>query len=121
MPGTISEHFGRVDRFRWPQERPQAVLKRLIILDFTLPDHFDRPTRLLQFGLIPAISNPVLLNLWRPEFEIRFGKFSGLAFVTMPKAPMNEYRLPSTENRDVGTTGKLLPVKPETVAQTMEE
>jgi hypothetical protein len=93
----------------------------LNILEFALPDFFDRPTNLFQFGPIFAIALAVSLDLGSPEVEIGFRELADLATMAMPETSMNEDRLLTTDEGDVGPSGEVFPMEPVAIAQSVQK
>ncbi len=89
--------------------------------DFAFPDDENMPASLFQGGLLLFVTGDVAFELLGPEFHVGFwhrGDFA--AFVSMPKAAIDEnHRMPFRQN-DVGMAGQLWGVEAVAEAQHVQ-
>jgi hypothetical protein len=117
--GTIPEQSTHVDRFGRPEKTSQSLFKLLRILKFALPNLFDRPTNLFQFGYFLAVTLTVSFDLRAPEFELRFGEFSDFAPMAVPEASVYEDRFLATDEYDVRFSWQVFPMKSESITKSV--
>lgn len=97
------------------------MLKRLNILEFALPHLFNRPTNPLQSRYVLPVAMPITLDFGRPKIQVRFGELTDLTAMAVPETSMNEDRLSATDENYVGLSGKILPMQPVAIAQSVQK
>jgi hypothetical protein len=107
--------------FRVAKERRQTLPKEFLIACLAFPDNKTLPSTYFERFNIPSIPRLVPFKLRHPIFPIRFRNMRGLAIVGMPKAPVNENRLPPRSKNQIRFSREIFSMQPEPVPQGMHE
>ena len=93
----------------------QILPDGVLIPRFALPDDENPPVEGPQCLLVAPIPGDILSELPRPESDTGLGCIGvPTAVVSVPEAPVDEYRQPASREDKIGATGEIFPVQPET-------
>jgi hypothetical protein len=93
----------------------------MAVLQFAFPDLQSVPTLLCQSLEILAIPYLVHSKLWQPEIPVGLWDEAAFAAMGVPETAVDEYHLMSCGKNQVWFSGKIRPMKPESVAKAMHE
>ena len=96
----------------------QILPDGVLIPRFALPDDENPPVEGPQCLFVAPIPSDILSELPRPETDSGLGCIGvPAAFVAMPEATVDEDHQPPPREHEIGATGQVLPVQPETEAE----
>jgi hypothetical protein len=101
------------------QKTLNARFKRVSLLELTLPDNHDRPTRFFQSICLLAVACFIGCDLRFPVSNSALGQPAVATGMAVPEAPVNENYLASADESQIGFSGQVLSLKGVTVSEPM--